>query len=69
MARKVMLVSDLSGKAIEDGKAAKVKITYDDARRGQVELDLTAQEADEWAKRGRKSNRRGRRPRSEHQAS
>ncbi len=65
MARKVMLVSDLSGDPIEEGKGAKVRITYDDARRGSVELDLTAEEAELWARSGRKTARRGRRPKSE----
>ena len=64
MARKVLLVSDLSGQPIEDGKGAKVRITYDDARKGSIELDLTAEEADEWAKNGRRTARRGRRPRA-----
>ena len=62
MARKVMLVSDLSAEPIEEGRGAKVRITYDDSRKGQVELDLTAAEADEWARNGRRTAKRGRRP-------
>jgi hypothetical protein len=31
MARKTVFVSDLSGKAIEEGKGAKIRITFDDA--------------------------------------
>ena len=65
MAKKTVLVSDLSGEAIEDGKGARVRISFQDARRGQVELDARAEEVDEWAKKGRKVARRGRRPRSE----
>lgn len=33
MAKKTVLVSDLSGDAIEEGKGAKIRITFDDARR------------------------------------
>ena len=42
MARKTIIVSDLSGKEIDDKDAAKVTITYADARRGQVVLDVNA---------------------------
>ena len=62
VARKTVLISDLSGDAIEDGKGAKVRITYQDARKGSAELDVTAEEADELARRGRRTARRGRRP-------
>ena len=62
MARKTVYVSDLSGDAIEDGKGAKIRILYDDARKGSAELDATAEEADELAQKGRKTARRGRRP-------
>ncbi len=65
LARKTVVVSDLSGEAIEDGKGARIRITYDDARRGSAELDVTAQEADELAAKGRKTARRGRRPKGE----
>lgn len=62
MAKKTVFVSDLSGDAIEDGKGAKVRITYADARRGAAELDVTDSEADELARKGRRLARRGRRP-------
>ena len=45
MARKTVLVRDLSGETIEDGKAAKVRITFQDARSASLELDVTAEEA------------------------
>ena len=64
MARKTVFVSDLSGAAIEDGKGAKVRITFHDARKGTAELDVTDQEAEELAKQGRKTARRGRKPKS-----
>lgn len=53
MARKTIIVSDISGREIDDKDAAKVTITYADARRGQVVLDVNASEVEEWAsKRG-----------------
>jgi hypothetical protein len=64
MARKTIIVSDLSGKEIDDRDAAKVTITYADARRGQVVLDVNASEVDDLAKKGTRQARRGRRPKS-----
>ena len=63
MARRTILVSDLTGKEIDDKDAAQVVIKYADARRGQVVLDVNASEVDELASRGTKQARRGRRPR------
>jgi hypothetical protein len=51
MARKTVLVSDLSGKEIEDGKGAKVRISFADARSGSIELDVTADEGRQMAAR------------------
>ena len=65
MAKRTVLVSDLSGEAIEEGKGATVRISFQDQRRGNFELDARADEVEEWAKKGRKVARRGRRPRSE----
>ena len=65
MARKTILVSDLSGSEIEDGDAAKVTITYADARRGQIVIDVNASEIDDLARKGTRQARRGRRPKSE----
>lgn len=62
MARKTILVSDLSGKEIDERDAAKVTITYADARRGQIVLDVNASEVDELASKGMRQARRGRRP-------
>jgi hypothetical protein len=63
VARKSIIVSDISGREIRDEKdAAKVAITYGDARRGRVELDVLASEVDELAGKGRKTAKRGRRP-------
>ena len=60
MARKTVYVSDLSGDTIEDGKAAKIRITFEDGRRPSYELDVTA----ELGRKGRQVARRGRKPAS-----
>jgi hypothetical protein len=65
MARKTVVVSDLSGAEIEEGKGAQVVIKYQDARRGQVVLDVNADEVEELARKGQRQARRGRRPKSE----
>ena len=64
MARKTILISDLSGQEIGDGDAAKLTITYSDARRGQVLLDVKASEVEDLARKGTRQARRGRRPSS-----
>jgi hypothetical protein len=64
MARKTVLVSDLSGAEIADGKGAQVVIKYQDARRGQVVLDVNADEVENLATKGQRQARRGRRPKS-----
>ena len=60
MAKKTVLVSDMSGKEIADGKGATIRITFRDARKGVRELDVTDEEADKIG--GRPVKRRGRRP-------
>ena len=62
MARKTVLVSDISGDEIQDGKGATVRITFHDARKGVRELDVTEAEAEKLG--GRAVARRGRRPKS-----
>jgi hypothetical protein len=64
MARRTVFVSDLSGDQIEEGKAAKIRISFDDARRGSYEIDATAEEAMEIGRRGRQVARRGRKPKA-----
>jgi hypothetical protein len=64
MARRTIFVSDLTGKTIDDRNAAKVTIKYADARRGQVVLDVNADEVEDIAAKGTKQARRGRRPKS-----
>ena len=64
MARKTVLVSDLTGKEIEESDAAQLVINYRDARRGRVVLDVNADEVDDLARRGTKQARRGRKPKA-----
>ena len=65
MASKSIIVSDISGREIRDEKdAAKVAITYGDARRGRVELDVLASEVDDLAGKGKKTAKRGRKPKA-----
>jgi hypothetical protein len=60
MARKTIRVSDQSGHEIPDGKGATVRITFNDARKGVRELDLTDAEAERLG--GREVAWRGRKP-------
>ena len=62
MAKKTVYVSDISGKEIAEGKGAKIRVTFEDARSGSYELDATAEEALELGEKGRKVARRGRKP-------
>jgi hypothetical protein len=62
VARKTIYVSDLTGEQIDEKDAAQLVITYRDARRGRVVLDVNASEVDDLARRGTKQARRGRKP-------
>ena len=64
MARKTVFVSDLSGRAIEEGKGATVTIKFADARKGVYVLDVTDEEGEELGVKGRRQARRGRRPKA-----
>ena len=61
MAKKTIRVSDISGQEIPEGKGAVVRITFQDARKGVRELDVTDAEAENFG--GRSVARRGRKPR------
>lgn len=63
MAKKIVRVSDLSGDEIEEGKGATIRINFEDARRGNYEIDATAEEAIEIGRKGRQVARRGRKAR------
>ena len=62
MARRTIIVSDLTGREIAENQAAQVVIKYADARRGQIVLDVNADEVNDLAAKGTKQARRGRRP-------
>lgn len=62
MARKTVLISDMSGTEIPDGKGATVRVVFRDARKGVRELDVTDEEAENLG--GRTAARRGRRPKA-----
>ena len=64
MARRTIIVSDLTGREINERDAAQVIIKYSDARRGQVVLDVNASEVEEIAAKGTKQARRGRKPKA-----
>jgi hypothetical protein len=65
VAKRTVLVSDISGRTIDDVKdSARVTITYGDARRGTVVLDALASEVESWAAQGTKQARRGRKPKN-----
>jgi hypothetical protein len=64
MARRTVLVSDLSGAEIADGKGATVTINFKDARKGTIVLDVTDSEAEDMGRKGRRQARRGRRPKA-----
>ena len=46
--KKTVLVSDLSGAEIEDGKGATVSINFRDARRGTIVLDSLTRKPRRW---------------------
>jgi hypothetical protein len=66
VARKVIFVSDLSGKELEPNSAVRVTVSFQDARRGTYVVD--AAESDAEVQRlisvGTKQARRGRRPKA-----
>jgi hypothetical protein len=64
MARRTIIVSDLTGKEIDERDAAQVVIRYSDARRGQVVLDVNADEVNDLAAKGTRQARRGRKPKA-----
>lgn len=68
MARKTIIVSDLTGQELDEKDAATVTIKYADARRGQVVLDVNAAEVDDLAAKGQRQARRGRRPKAASEA-
>jgi hypothetical protein len=66
MARSTMvrITSDLSGKEVPEEQAWTMELTPSDGRRNKFQLDLTDEEAQGFAAKGREIKRRGRRPKS-----
>jgi hypothetical protein len=62
MARRTVLVCDLSGEEIPDGSGATVTITFRDARKGVIVFDVTDLEAERLGANGKRQRRRGRQP-------
>jgi hypothetical protein len=60
VARKMVLVCDNCGTEVDEGKGAKLRMTFSDARRGAKEADLCDSCAGGMP--GRATARRGRRP-------
>jgi len=67
MARKTVLVSDLSGRELDEKDTVQITVKFSDARRGQYVLDAHPDDPDvkKLTTAGTKQARRGRRPRSE----
>lgn len=64
MAKKTIFVSDKSAMSIPDGQGAKVRITFNDARKGVREADVTTEEGEQAAQElgAVQVARRGRKP-------
>jgi hypothetical protein len=65
MARKSVFVSDLSSAEIPEGKGATVTVSFTDARKGTIVLDVTDAEGEKLSEKGRRRARRGRRAKAE----
>lgn len=65
MARRTVLVSDLSGDVIEEGKGATVRVIPHDGRIAARQLDITQAEFERMFGDAPKVARRGRKPKAE----
>jgi len=61
----MIVVSDLTGKEINEKDSAQLVINYSDARRGRIVLDVNASEVEDLAAKGAKQARRGRKPKAD----
>lgn len=64
MARKTIIVSDLSGRELDSNSAVRVTVSFQDARRGTYVVDAaeTDAEVQKLISVGTKQARRGRKP-------
>lgn len=67
MAKKIVFVSDLSGKELDPNSAVRVTVSFSDARRGTYVVDAAEGDAEvqKLISVGTKQARRGRRPKSQ----
>ena len=67
MAKKIVFVSDLSGKELDSNSAVRVTVSFSDARRGTYVVDAAEGDAEvqKLISVGTKQARRGRRPKSQ----
>jgi hypothetical protein len=64
MAKKTILISDLTGREIDEKNAAKITINFGDARKGTIVLDVNESEIGDLISKGVRQARRGRRPKA-----
>jgi hypothetical protein len=64
MAKKTILISDLTGQEIDEKNAAKITINFGDARKGTIVLDVNESEIGDLISKGVRQARRGRRPKA-----
>lgn len=62
MAKKTVVVSDLTGAEIDDKQYARVTISFSEPAKGTIVLDVNAGEIKELTAAGRQQARRGRKP-------
>ena len=64
MARKTIVVSDLTGKDLDPRDAVRITVSFSDARRGHYVLDAHPEdpEVQNLIAKGRRQARRGRKP-------
>jgi hypothetical protein len=67
MAKKVVYVSDLSGKELDSHSAVRITVSFGDARRGTYVVDAAENDAEvqRLISVGTKQARRGRKPKSQ----
>jgi hypothetical protein len=67
MAKKIIFVSDLSGKELDANSAVRVTVSFSDARRGTYVVDAAEGDAEvqKLISVGTKQARRGRKPKSQ----
>jgi hypothetical protein len=67
VAKRIIFVSDLSGKELDSNSAVRVTVSFTDARRGTYVVDAAENDAEiqKLISVGTKQARRGRKPKSQ----